>query len=62
MSLAGSQIAPLNKKEKQELVATAVQQLGKFGASKEQAHELVEMIVKEINSQAKKHPGNDKNR
>ncbi len=60
MSLAGSQITPLSKKKKQELVETATQQLGKFGASKEQAQELVEMIVKEINSQAKKHPGNGK--
>lgn len=60
MSLAGSQITPLDKKKKQELVETAAQQLGKFGASKEQAQELVEMIVKEIKSQAKKHPRSDK--
>lgn len=46
----GKTVTPVDGKKKEELTGLVEENLGKFGASREQARELVELIVTKIES------------
>lgn len=47
-TLIGRTVTPVDGKKKEELTGLVEENLGKFGASREQARELVELIVTKV--------------
>ena len=53
-TLIGKTIAPVDSQKKEELTGIVEESIGTFGASREQARELVELIVNKIESREDK--------